>query len=135
MFVLLTFLLAASLVLRALRRERRDRSDRLGRARSNRPPWLFAIAATAALWFMVSSMFLRFHAVAIDRLQVELIYLWPQPPVTIDVSELVDMKLTRAGRNCGHLEVATRQQRYLSVTFRKCDNAEALIKQVGLRGQ
>ena len=135
MFVLLTFLLAASLVLRALRRDRRARSDRLGRARSNRPPWLFAIAATAALWFMVSSMFLRFHAVAIDRLQVELIYLWPQPPVTIDVSELVDMKLTRAGRNCGHLEVATRQQRYLSVTFRKCDNAEALIKQVGLRGQ
>ena len=84
---------------------------------------------------MASSMFGRFHAVAIDRLQLELIYLWPQSPVAINVSELVDIKLARAGRNCGHLEIATRQERYLSVAFRKCENAEALIKQVGLRSQ
>ena len=134
-FVLLTFMLAAVLVLRALRRQRSDRLERPGRARSNRPPWLFAIAASAALGFMASSMFDRFHAVAIDRLQVELIYLWPQSPVAINVSELVDIKLARAGRNCGHLEIATRQERYLSVAFRKCDNAEALIKQLGVRGQ
>ena len=134
-FVLLTFALAWWLTLRALRRRRLERLDRSGRSRSSRPPWAFAIASAAALWFMASSMFLRFHAVAIDRLQLELIYLWPQPPVAINISELVDVKLARAGRNCGHLEVATRQERYLSVTFRKCDNAQALIKQIGLRGQ
>ncbi len=135
MVVLLTFLLAAALLLRALRRQRIDRSNRPGSSRSKGPYWFFAIVSGAALWFMVSSMILRFHAVEIDRLQVVLIYLWPQPPLVINISELVDVKLMRAGRNCGHLEVATRQQRYLSVPFRKCDNAEALIKLVALRGQ
>ncbi|MSP38160.1 MAG: hypothetical protein EXR70_06685 [Deltaproteobacteria bacterium] len=134
-FVLVTFWLAWWLLLRTLRRRRIARLDGSARARSIHPPWAFAIAASAALVFMASSMFGRFHAVAIDRLQLELIYLWPQSPVAINVSELVDIKLARAGRNCGHLEIATRQERYLSVAFRKCENAEALIKQVGLRSQ
>ena len=61
-------------------------------------------------------------------------YLWPQPSVVLNFSDIVDVKVARAGRNCGHLEIATRQERYLSVGFRKCDNADAVIKQIPFRG-
>jgi hypothetical protein len=132
--VLLAFLLTSSMLLAALRRERTAQTDRRKRARSSRPLWLLTIASAVALWFMTTSMFLRFHAVGLDRSQLELFYLWPQPPVVFDFSDIVDVKLTRVGRNCGHLEIATRQERYLSVNFRKCDNAEAVIKQIPLRG-
>jgi hypothetical protein len=131
--VLLVFLLALSLLLAALRRARSDQPGRGRKARSNRALWLFVFGSAAALWFMVSSMYLRFHAVGIDRSQAELVYFWPEPSVAIDFSELVEVKLVRAGRNCGHLEVATRQERYLSVNFRKCDNADAIIKQIPIR--
>lgn len=130
---LLGFLLALSLLLAALRRAQSEQPGRGRKTRSNRPLWLFVIGSAAALWFMVSSMYLRFHAIGIDRSQAELFYFWPEPPVSIDFSELVEVKLVRAGRNCGHLEVATRQERYLSVNFRRCDNAEAVIKQIPIR--
>jgi hypothetical protein len=124
------------MLLAALRRERTaPQTDRRRRARSSRLLWVFTIGSAVALWFMTTSMFLRFHAVGLDRSQLELLYLWPQPPVVVDFSDIVDVKLTRAGRNCGHLEIATRQERYLSVNFRKCDNADALIKQIPLRGR
>jgi hypothetical protein len=131
--VLLVFLLALSLLLARLRSAPNAQFRNARKTRSNRPLWLFLIGSGAALWFMAASMFLRFHAVGIDRSQIQLIYLWPEPPVSIDYSELIDVKLTRAGRNCGHLELATQQERYLSVNFRKCDSAEALIKQIPLR--
>ena len=133
--VSLAFFFALSMLLAALRRERTPQTDRRKRARSSRPLWVFTIGSAVALWFMTTSMFLRFHAVGLDRSQIELLYLWPQPPVVVDFSDIVDVKLTRAGRNCGHLEIATRQERYLSVNFRKCDNAEAVIKQIPFRGR
>jgi len=132
---LLAFLLALSMLLAALRRDRSAEVNKRGRPRSNRPLWFFTIASAAGLWFLVSSMLLRFHGVGIDRSRIELAYLWPEPPVVIDFSELIDIRLARAGRNCGHLEIATRQERYLSVNFRKCDNAEAVIRQIPLRNQ
>ena len=64
---------------------------------------------------MTTSMFLRFHAVGLGRWQVELFYLWPQPSVALEFSDIVDVKVANAGRNCGHLEIETRQERYLSV--------------------
>ena len=131
--VLLGFLLALSLLLAALRRARTEQPGSGKKPRSNGPLWLFVIGSATALWFMASSMYLRFHAVGIDRSQAVLFYFWPEPSVAIDFSELVELKLVRAGRNCGHLEVATRQERYLSVNFRKCDNADAVIKQIPVR--
>ena len=132
--VFLLFVFASSMLLAALRRQRTPQTDRRGPARSSPLLWLFTIGSAVALWFMTTSMFLRFHAVGLDRSQIELFYLWPQPSVVLNFSDIVDVKVARAGRNCGHLEIATRQERYLSVGFRKCDNADAVIKQIPFRG-
>ena len=132
--VLLAFLFALTLLLRALRRAPEKANDRRGYSRSIRPLWFLTIASAAALWFMVSSMFLRFHAVGFDPLHLELYYLWPQPSVVIDISEVVDVKLSRGARTCGHLEIATRQELYSSVNFKKCAEAEAMLKELPLRG-
>ena len=130
----LVFFFASSMLLAALRRQRTPQTDRRRPARSSPLLWLLTIGSAVALWFMTTSMFLRFHAVGLDRSQVELFYLWPQPSVVLNFSDIVDVKVARAGRNCGHLEIATRQERYLSVGFRKCDNADAVIKQIPFRG-
>ena len=60
------------MLLAALRRQRTPQTDRRRPARSSRLLWLFTIGSAVALWFMTTSMFLRFHAVGLDRSQVEL---------------------------------------------------------------
>ena len=132
--VLLVFGFATLMLLAALRRERTPQPGRRKSVRISRPLWLLTIGSAVALWFMTTSMFFRFHRVGLDRSQVELFYLWPEPSVVLDFGEIVDVKLTGAGRNCGHLEITTQHERYLSVGFRKCDNAEAVIKQIPFRG-
>ena len=97
--VFLVFFFASSMLLAALRRQRSPQTDRRRPARSSPLLWLFTIGSAVALWFMTTSMFLRFHAVGLDRSQVELFYLWPQPSVVLNFSDIVDVKVARAGRN------------------------------------
>jgi len=134
LFILLVFLLAITILIHGLRRERELAGDQRGKSRSIRLQWIFAVASAAALWFMATSMFWRFHAVSFDPLYVKLYYLWPQPAAVIPRTEIVDVTLSRGSRTCGHLEVATRQERYSSVNFKRCKEAETILKELAQRG-
>jgi len=134
LFVLLVFLVAITLLLRALRRAPEPAGDRRGKSRSTRMPWIFAVASAAVLWFVATSMFWRFHAVSFDPLYVKLYYLWPQPAAVIPRTEIVDVTLRRGARTCGHLEVVTRQEIYSSVNFKRCRDAETILKELAQRG-
>jgi hypothetical protein len=134
LFVLLVFLLAITILIHGLRREGERAGDRHGKSRSIRLQWIFAVASAVALWFMATSMFWRFHAVSVDPLYVKLEYLWPQPAAVIPRTEIVDVTLSRGARTCGHLEVATRQKRYSSVNFKRCKEAETILKELAQRG-
>ena len=92
-------------------------------ARPGRQAWFFVIAGALAVWFLGSSMYLRFHAIGIGPREIELIFFWPRPPVSIGADDLVDVKLLRTYRTCGHMEVTTRQELFRSVNFK---NAKAL---------
>jgi hypothetical protein len=87
---------------------------------SGRQSWFFIIAAAAALWFLGSSMYFRFHALGVDSEQIELRFFWPRPPVVIPVSELAEVEFSPAYRSCGHIELSTQTERYLSVNFTDC---------------
>jgi hypothetical protein len=100
------------------------------RFRSGRQSWFFVIAGALAVWFLGSSMYLRFHAVGIGPREIELIFFWPRPAVSLGADDLVDVKLLRASRTCGHLEIATRQEIFRSVNFKKCEGAEEILNAI-----
>ena len=100
------------------------------RFRSGRQSWFFVIAGAVAIWFLGSSMYLRFHAVGIGPREIELIFFWPRPPVSLGADDLVDVKLLRAYRTCGHLEIATRQEIFRSVNFKRCEGAEEILNAI-----
>ena len=87
---------------------------------SGRQSWFFIIAGAAALWFLGSSMYLRFHVLGVDSEHIELRFFWPRPPVVIPLSELAGVKFSPAYRSCGHIELSTQTERYLSVNFTDC---------------
>ena len=133
LFVLCAFLLALGLLKRAYQLAEADSRAARRLVRWRPQLWTVTIAAATGVWFMASSMFFHFHAVGFDPLRLELYYLWPQPSVVIDMSEVVDVKLHRGARTCGHLEVATRQQLYVRVNFKKCDRVRELLEEMPLR--
>jgi hypothetical protein len=100
------------------------------RFRSGRQSWFFVIAGALAVWFLGSSMYLRFHAVGIGPREIELIFFWLRPAVSLGADDLVDVKLLRASRTCGHLEIATRQEIFRSVNFKKCEGAEEILNAI-----
>jgi hypothetical protein len=100
------------------------------RFRSGRQSWFFVIAGALAVWFLGSSMYLRFHAVGIGPREIELIFFWPRPAVSLGADDLVDVKLLRASRACGHLEIATRQEIFRSVNFKKCEGGEEILNAI-----
>ena len=102
-------------------------------ARPGRQAWFFVIAGALAVWFLGSSMYLRFHAVGIGPREIELIFFWPRPPVSLGADDLVDVKLLRAYRSCGHMEITTRQELFRSVNFQKCQGAEEVLKEIAPR--
>ena len=53
--------------------------------------------------------------------------------MSIGADDLVDVKLLRAYRTCGHLEIATRQDLFRSVNFKKCEGAEEVHKEISPR--
>src|SRR4030095_11664421 len=103
------------------------------RFRSGRQSWFFVIAGDLAVWFLGSSMYLRFHAVGIGPRKIELIFFWPRPAVSLGTDDLVDVKLLRAYRTCGHMEITTRQELFRSVNFQKCQGAEEVLKEIAPR--
>ena len=92
-------------------------------ARPGRQACFFVIAGALAVWFLGSSMYLRFHAVGIG----------PRPPLSLGADDLVDVKLLRAYRTCGHMEITTRQELFRSVNFQKCQGAEEVLKEISPR--
>jgi len=103
------------------------------RSRSGRRSWFFVIAGALAVWFLGSSMYLRFHAIGIGPQEIELVFFWPRPPVSIGADDLVDVKLLRAYRTCGHMEITTRQELFRSVNFKKCQGAEEVLRDISPR--
>jgi hypothetical protein len=132
-FVLVAFLVALALLFRTYKLA--DDESRAARrfVRWRSQLWMVTIAAAIGVWFMASSMFFHFHAVAFDPLHLELYYLWPQPSVVLGISEVAQVRLSRGARTCGRLEIATRDQLYVSVNFKKCDGASALLRELPLR--
>ncbi len=124
LLVLCGFLFAVTMLLRSLLIPSSNSPGSRTRGRRGRQPWIFVIAGALAVWFLGSSMYLRFHAVGIGPGEIELIFFWPRPPVSLGADALVDVKLLRAYRTCGHLEIATRQEIFRSVNFKKCEGAE-----------
>lgn len=130
---LLAFLFALTMLIRSLLVSRRNVHAARNVSPSGRQSWFFTIGAALALWFLTSSMYFRFHAVGIGPHDIELVFFWPRPPVVLQTKDLVDVKLISAGRTCGYLEVATHDELIRSVNFRKCQSADAVLKQVSLR--
>lgn len=69
-FVLCGFLFALMMVLRPLWVSK----SHARAARPGRQAWFFVIAGALAVWFLGSSMYLRFHAVGIGPQEIELIF-------------------------------------------------------------
>ena len=128
--VLCAFVFALTILVRSFLLSSGTSRVRLSRPRRIARPWFFVIAGAAAVWFLGSSMYLRFHAVSIDPERIELIYFWPRPPVVLNVNDLRSVKLARAHRTCGHMEVATEHELLLSVNFKKCERANEVLAQI-----
>ena len=133
LLVLCGFLFAVTMLLRSLLIPSSNSPGSRTRGRRGRQPWVFVIAGALAVWFLGSSMYLRFHAVGIGPGEIELIFFWPRPPVSLAADALVAVKLLRAYRTCGHLEIATRQEIFRSVNFKKCQGAEEVLKNISPR--
>ncbi len=88
---------------------------------------LFLMVSGLALWFLSTSMFGRFHSMAIETDRIELRYFWPRPPQIIRRADLIDVKIIPAYRTCGHMTVATRETVFRSVNFKKCVVAEKIM--------
>jgi len=126
--VLCGFLFSLAMLIRSLSIDEGDSRRFQVRRDRRRQLWFFVIAGALAVWFLTSSMYLQFHAVRLGSHELQLIFFWPRPPVNLDTQDVVDIKLVRAYRTCGHLEVAGRQELFRSVNFRKCQAAEEIMK-------
>ena len=87
---------------------------------ANTGPCLFR---ALALWFFITSMFFRFHAVSVGSDRVELIYFWPRSRIIIQMTDLEGVKFIPALRRGGYMEFATRENVFRSVSFRQTNVA------------
>ena len=117
-------------LVRSLRPRAHPQSARRKSARFSGTALIFLIACGLALWFLSTSMFDRFHAMAIEADRIELLYFWPRPPEIIRRADLVEVKIISAYRTCGHMVVATREEIFRSVNFKKCTVAEEILAKV-----
>ena len=131
--VLCGFLFALAMLIRSLSSATADSGRSQFPRGRRRHLWFFVIAGALAVWFLASSMYLQFHAVRLGSHELQLIFFWPRPPVNLDTQDVVDIKLVRAYRTCGHLEVARQQEVFRSVNFRKCQAAEEIMKTLSPR--
>jgi hypothetical protein len=130
LIVLCGFVFVLTMLIRSLSIAGRDSAGSRTRPRRRHPPWFFVVCGAAALWFLGSSMYLRFHAVGLGAKEIDLIFFWPRAPVRLEAGDLLDVRLLRRQRGCGHLEVVTRQELYRSVNFRNCYGAEEILRTI-----
>ena len=71
-------------------------------------PLIFCIMTALVGWYLIISMFYRFHGVRIERHRIALLYLWPRSAELIERADLVQVKLVRGARPCGHMEITRR---------------------------
>jgi hypothetical protein len=91
---------------------------------ANTGPCLFpAFIGALALWFFITSMFFRFHAVSVGSDRVELIFFWPRSRIIIQMTDLEGVKFIPALRRGGYMEFATRENVFRSVSFRQTNVA------------
>jgi hypothetical protein len=115
-----------AILFRSLRAKAHEQSAGRKSARFSGAALLFLIVSSLAFWFLNTSMFDRFHAMAVEADQVELMYFWPRSPEIIRRVDLVEVKVIPAYRTCGLL-VATRENVFRSVNFKKCPVAEEIV--------
>lgn len=128
-------LVSLTMLIRSLRpAAHKQRAARKSR-RFSSPSLVFLIASSLALWFLGTSMFERFHAMAIGANRIELVYLWPRSPEIIWRADLVEVKVVPGYRTCGHMLVATREDVFLSVNFKSCKVAEEIQERLSGRVQ
>ena len=126
------FLISLAVLIRSLHAANHNSNARRRSPRFSRPSLFFLIAAIVALWFMGSSMFERFHAMAIGADQIELVYFWPRTQQIIQRSDLVEVKVDRAYRTCAVL-VLTRNKIFRSINFKKCTVAQEILDKLSNR--
>jgi len=107
---------------------------------ANTWPCLFpAIIGAFALWFFITGMFFHFHAVALGPDCVELIYFWPRPRTTIQMTDLEGVKFIPSYRRGGYMEFATRESVFRSISFRQTKVAReiqyTLTERISARGR
>jgi hypothetical protein len=91
------------------------------------PARIFGLAmAAVALWFFTTSMFFRFHSVALAPDRVELRYYWPRPPETIETTSLEAVDVVRYSGRGGFMAISARGRVFRSVDFRQPTAAEKL---------
>src|SRR5262245_1876241 len=110
-----------------------------GMIKSTSPCLLPAVIGALTLWFFITSMFFRFHAVALGSDRVELIYLWPRPRTIIQMTDLEGVKFIPALRRGGYIEFTTRENVFHSVSFRQTKVAleveKTLTERLSARGR
>ena len=137
LFIACGFLTSVVILIRSCYGAAYDQRASRKAPRFSRPALIFSIAGALALWFFITSMFFRFHAIAIGPHRVELVYFWPRPRVTIGMRDLDEVKIVPGGRTCGYMEIATQDQVFDSVSFKHCKVAQeirvVLAERAGLR--
>jgi hypothetical protein len=123
------FLISLAVLIRSLRATNHRPNAPRGLPRFSRPSFFFLIGAALALWFMGTSMFDRFHAMAIASDRIELVYFWPRPQQVIQRSDLIEVKIDRAYRTCAVL-VLTRNKLFRSVNSKKCTVAQEILEKL-----
>ena len=124
-----------SLVMLVRPRRSAAHKQRAGRrtARFSSTSLFFLSVSILALWFLCTSMFDRFHAMAIEADRIELMYFWPRSPEIIRRADLVEVEVVPGYRTCGHLLVATREEVFHSVNFKRCEVAEEILERLSGR--
>jgi hypothetical protein len=132
------FLLSLTILIRSWRHAQtaRNRLDQYRRRPDRKLPLFsgsalfFSIAGALALWFLFTAMFVWFHAIAIGSDRVDLIYLWPKPEEMIRREDIVYIKFIPSNRSCGYFELSTKDHIYKSVSFKRCETGEQLLKRL-----
>jgi hypothetical protein len=123
------FVISLAVLIRSLRAANHIPNASRGSPRFSRPALFFLIGAALALWFMGTSMFDRFHAMAIASDRIELVYFWPRPQQVIQRSDLIEVKIDRAYRTCAVLVLA-RNKLFRSVNSKKCTVAQEILEKL-----
>ena len=133
LIVAAAFLISLAILIRSSRAKAHNAHASRRSPRFSGLSLLFLIVTSLALWFLGTSMFSSFHAMAIGPKRIELVYFWPRARETIQRSDVIEVKIVRAYRTCGHMVVVTREDTFRSINFKKCNVAQEILEQLSDR--